>query len=311
MKPAHLNSGQVFEYARPRGQLKPARLVLDLLHSHRRRGSSVGHLMEAGKLFGFTDNTLRVTLSRLVSRGLLVSPRRGYYQLSEATHTINRFVDDWRLGEERVKPWTPGQWLVCHWSKTESRDQAGGSVSQLRHTRVREKGRWALESLGWREVRTGLWARPDNLALEFEELERRLRGLGLPDEALLMGPCHITSQADWQADWRADSQTDPETGAGWRDHFQVTHLEQEYARALARLQHSAQRLDRYPVEQAMVESFILGGDVINLLAKDPLLPQQWLKSHLRETLWQAMLKYDAQGKAIWADAGGHADDESH
>ena len=71
--------------------------------------------MSAGRLFGFTENTLRVTLSRLVSRGTLTNPRRGYYQLSKGTDELNRFVDDWRQGESRTRPWNPGQWLICHW----------------------------------------------------------------------------------------------------------------------------------------------------------------------------------------------------
>jgi phenylacetic acid degradation operon negative regulatory protein len=238
--------------------------------------------MSAGRLFGFTENTLRVTLSRLVSRGTLTSPRRGYYRLSEDTDELNRFVDDWRLGESRTRPWSPGQWLICHW---EAKPLTGGNAHRTVTRSSSSKTQWALESLGFREVRRGLWARPDNLALELSQLRVRLRGLCLDSNALILGPCLIDSETEdaWRNAWRADT------------------LAEGYRSALKRLEQSVQSLDALPKQQAKLESFTLGGEVIHLLAKDPLLPGEWLDARDRERLWQAMLRYDQQGKDIWAE----------
>ncbi len=228
--------------------------------------------MSAGELFGFTENTLRVTLSRLVSRGLLTSPRRGYYQLSAGTSELNRFVDDWRLGESRMRPWQDGQWLICHL------------------TEATDRSRWALESLGFREVRPALWARPDNLSVDFSSLRDRLQNLGLEDTALVLGPCEIDAQ----------------TQQSWRAAWPVEDLLHAYLAALERLQKSAQNLETLPRRQAKLESFTIGGEMIHLLAKDPLLPGQWLDGSNRDRLGQAMLRYDQQGKDIWAQPEGQS-----
>jgi phenylacetic acid degradation operon negative regulatory protein len=237
--------------------------------------------MSAGRLFGFTENTLRVTLSRLVSRGTLTNPRRGYYQLSEGTDELNRFVDDWRQGESRTRSWSPGQWLICHW---EGKPLADENPDNTVTRSSSSKTRWALESLGFREVRRSLWARPDNLALELSLLKARLLGLSLDSHALILGPCLI----------------DSETEDAWRNAWQPDTLAQGYRSALKRLGQSARSLDGLSKQQAKLESFTLGGEVIHLLAKDPLLPREWLDTRDRERLWQAMLRYDQQGKEVWA-----------
>ena len=57
-------------------------------------------------------------------------------------------------------------------------------------------------------------------------------------------------------------------------------------------------------DDARLETFRLGGEVIHALAKDPLLPGELVETGARAGLWHAMLDYDARGKAIWASAEG-------
>ncbi|MDZ7826195.1 MAG: hypothetical protein U5R48_09525 [Gammaproteobacteria bacterium] len=57
-------------------------------------------------------------------------------------------------------------------------------------------------------------------------------------------------------------------------------------------------------DDARLESFRLGGEVIHALAKDPLLPEELVETGVRAELWRAMLDYDARGKAIWASSEG-------
>ena len=268
-------------------RVKPASVILDLLHSHTGHAGSVRSIMSAGRLFGFTENTLRVTLSRLVSRGTLANPRRGYYQLSEGTNELNRFVDAWRQGESRTRPWTSGQWLICHWEGKPLAEQNADNTATRGSS---SKTRWALESLGFREVRRGLWARPDNLTLELSLLRVRLHSLCLDSHALILGPCLI----------------DSETEDAWRSAWHVDTLEQGYRSALKRLERSIRVLDALPKQQAKLESFTLGGEVIHLLAKDPLLPREWLDTRDRANLWQAMLRYDQKGKEVWAEPEDHS-----
>jgi hypothetical protein len=60
-------------------------------------------------------------------------------------------------------------------------------------------------------------------------------------------------------------------------------------------------LDKLPVEDAMKESFVLGGKAIQVLSKDPLLPDELMDSTDRTKLWQAMLQYDQVGREIWSN----------
>ena len=91
-----------------RTRTRPGDVILDLLRSARGRRQSASSLIERGALFGFSENTIRVTLSRLMSRGRIESPRRGEYRLSPETDALNDFVERWRLGEDRIRPWQPG-----------------------------------------------------------------------------------------------------------------------------------------------------------------------------------------------------------
>ena len=268
-----LESTTKWDHAKRR--IKPASVVLDLLHSNITRAGPVRSIMFAGGLFGFSENTMRVTLSRLVSRGLLESSKRGYYRLSESTCALNRFVDAWRLGEERCRSWDSKQWLICH---------LDSSLTASTTANKWQKSLWVLSSHGFQEVRQNFWVRPDNLVLSREDLGEQLKAMGLDAGAVLLGPCVVGAEMaeKWHLSWNT------------RD------LEQRYLDALRQLQQSADKLGSLSQSQAMLESFTLGGEVVNLLAKDPLLPASWLNTRARRELWQAMLRYDKQGKAIWA-----------
>ena len=250
---------------------RPSDVILDLLRSARNRRYSASALIEACALFGISENTVRVTLSRLGASGIIESPRRGSYQLSSQTDALNEFVERWRLGEARVRPWEPGVWLFARQPESET------------------AGDWALEALGFRFLDNGLYVRPDNLALELHDLSRLARGLGLPRATLLIAG-------------RTDREPVP---ADWLAHWRPQELNAAYADALTRLLASSARLDQLPGDQARLECFTLGGEIIHLLAKDPLLPAELIDGNARRELWQALLRYDVQGKEIWATASRH------
>ncbi|MEQ8485740.1 MAG: hypothetical protein RIB46_15380 [Pseudomonadales bacterium] len=250
-----------------RERARPSDIVLDMLHSARGRQRSAVSLIDAGALFGFNENTIRVTLSRLLARGILESPARGVYRLSRQTDALNDFVERWRLGEARVRPWQRGRWLFAH---------------PLGATAVNQ---WVLDALGFREVRTGLLARPDNLALSLKELRALAAGLGLEPSVLL-----VAGEPEGEA-----------VPAGWVKAWHPNQLNDDYLQAMQRLEASAARLPSLPADEARLECFTLGGEVVHRLAKDPLLPAELVDTAARESLWRAMLSYDVQGKEIWAE----------
>lgn len=249
-----------------RERTRPSDIVLDLLRSARGRRRRAVSLIAAGALFGFNENTMRVTLSRLMARGLIESPERGLYRLTQQTDALNDFVERWRLGEQRVAAWRPGCWLFAH---------APGA---------RPADDWVLQTLGFREVRPGLHARPDNLTIPLAELRALAAGLGLDAGVLLLAgePEGEAVPATWVAAWDVDA------------------LNVAYHEGRRRLEASAARLPAIPVHEACLECFTLGGEMIHRLAKDPLLPGELVNTAARESLWRAMLDYDVQGKEIWA-----------
>jgi phenylacetic acid degradation operon negative regulatory protein len=247
---------------------RPSDIVLDLLRGARSRGQSARSLVAAGALFGLTDNTVRVTLSRLMARGLIESPARGTYRLTQRTDALNAFVERWRLGEARVRPWRSGEWLFAH-----VQGELAGNL-------------WALDALGFREVRGGLYARPDNLALQIDALRALGAGIGLAPGVLLIAG-------------RPDGEPMP---AAWLRAWHPAALDDGYVDMLQRLRDSAAKLERLPADEARLQSFRLGGEAIHLLAKDPLLPADVVDAEARAELWREMTQYEALGKSIWAGA---------
>jgi hypothetical protein len=54
-----------------------------------------------------------------------------------------------------------------------------------------------------------------------------------------------------------------------------------------------------PKQTALVQSFLLGGQAIRVLATDPLLPEEIVAGEKRRELTELMLRYDAVGRRIW------------
>lgn len=246
----------------------PSAVILDLLRSSRGRERSARALIRAGALFGFTENAIRVNLSRLANKGRIESPARGRYRLTRQTDALNEFVERWRLGEARVRPWTPGRWLFAHPPSPE-----GPS----------ERSVWVLDALGFRAVRPGLLARPDNLALTLAELRALAGEVGLDADVLLLAG-------------------EPEGGPvpnGWLTHWRPAALDAAYADGATRLAESSARLPDLPRNEAQLECFSLGGEMIHRLAKDPLLPAEFVDAAARAALCEAMLRYDVQGQQYW------------
>src|SRR5262249_56834459 len=72
-----------------------------------------------------------------------------------------------------------------------------------------------------------------------------------------------------------------------------------YARMRARLEDSAERLGLLDPREAMVESFLLGGQAIRQLVLDPLLPEPILPAGELTKLVDAMRHYDRLGRDCW------------
>ncbi len=115
----------------------------------------VSHLVHLAGLFGVNENSARVALSRMVAAGEVTTDGTGRYRLA------GRLLE--RQGRQRTSragvagPWS-GRWALVV-------VVAQASAADVRSARRRSL---ALARLG--EVRDGVWARPDNLALDLADV---------------------------------------------------------------------------------------------------------------------------------------------
>jgi phenylacetic acid degradation operon negative regulatory protein len=246
--------------------MKPSGVILDLLRTYQQRGTSARNIMATGKMFGFNENAMRVNLSRLTSRDIIENFKRGHYRLTSGTDPINEFIEAWRQGEQRCRVWDEQCYCLLTLSDATDKDS------------------WVFSSTGFVPVAASVWARPDNLSLSHKQLEHRLHQLGLSESGILATGARLS----------------PGVEAACWSRYDLLTLQASYISTRRQLQSSLLHLREIPVEQAMKESFNLGGAAIQLLAKDPLLPPQMLNPENRVNLWQAMLEYDRVGRDIWA-----------
>tara|TARA_R110002110_G_scaffold222070_4_gene436134 strand:- start:496 stop:1413 length:918 start_codon:yes stop_codon:yes gene_type:complete len=247
--------------------MKPTSIILDLLRTYGTRGTSVQEITATGGLFGFNSNRIRVSLSRLAARGVIENYQRGHYRLCETADPINQFAERWRMGEARVKPWQ-GDWLCIHLPAAHS---------------ASTRSSWALTHFGFVTIDDHFWIRPDNLAVSGEALRNQLQSLGLAIGAVVVTAARLM----------------PDISARWLEAFEPNQLQQRYLNMTSALETSMQQLPRLDKSLAKKESFQLGGQGIQLLAKDPLLPEQWLDPAARKALWHTMCRYDEVGRQVW------------
>ena len=247
--------------------MKPANIILDLLRTYHSRGTSVHMIMRTGAMFGFSENLMRVSISRLTAKGTVENFKRGYYRLTNSTDHLNDFIEEWRLGDARRRDWTDN-WML-----------AQGDFDS-----------WALNACGFFYIDNQLWVRPDNLTRSTDHLQALLEKLGASSG------CIIATDASLSLDLE---KTVLELVT--RNAFQ-----KKYAEAIAKLKQSLTRLTVIPTDAAQKECFFLGGAAIQVLALDPLLPEEILPGDDRRNLWKLMLEYDRVGRAIWRDKSGES-----
>lgn len=248
-------------------------LVLDLLVTLRDGSMPVRGLVDAGRLFGIAENSIRVALARLLTASQIERDERGQYRLGAHSRAVRQQVESWRAIERRTTVWD-GSWVGVI---------ANGSTPRpLRRTRQLHDR--ALRFLGFRQLDPGLALRPNNLRGGVQQVREDLSNLGLAAEAIVceIGALDDVREAQARQLWDAER-----LAAGYRTS----------RRAIAQ---SAARLARLPAADAMRESFTLGGQVIRQLVLDPLLPEPLAPIALRNELVDAMRAYDRAGRDCWA-----------
>jgi len=253
-------------------------LILDLLSTQigaPRDGSMpVAALVAAGRLMGIAPNNLRVALARLSAAGLADRDERGRYRLGAAARAVSTRVGSWRRIEARLQPWH-GDWIAVHRRRTAER---GRSAALRRSAR-------ALRLLGFETLEPGLAIRPANLSGGVDAVRDQLWELGLASGSLVTGL----------------SDLDPLSERRARSLWDVKAIRARYAEGRKALRISAGGIGKRSVEEAMVETFRVGGRVLRTLVLDPLLPEPLVPAGERRALLAEMTAYDRLGRSCWAE----------
>jgi phenylacetic acid degradation operon negative regulatory protein len=246
-------------------------LVIDFLSNRYPRQMSAQEILGVGSALGFSEQSLRMALTRLVEGSVAANTGRGLYRLSPSGETMRVEVRKWRHLDELAKPWS-GAWIGVFDASVPRSDRA----ALRRHER-------AMRLRGFRELQAGLWIRPANLRDSIAELREHLRALGLHPAALVVG------LSDLDDDARAKATRLWDTAA----------MLARYRALTDELIASKSKLERLPLETAAAESMVLGRDVIRHINLDPVLPEELMPNRALEKLVRTMTEYDQQARQIW------------
>ena len=251
-------------------------LILDLLSTLRRGTMPVRALVEAGALLGIEENNIRVSLARLYASGRIERDDRGRYRLGPAVAAISGRLRSWRDIGQRQRPWQ-GDWIAVH-------------CARLGRGPARRRRERALELLGFREIEPGFSLRPDNLRGGLDGAREQLISLatGIDATDTALGRVFLARDLDPASDMEARSLWD------------AAALADECRASLGELRESEARLANLSPEEAMVDSFLVGGRVLRQLVRHPLLPQEILPAAPLDDLLNAMKHYDTLGRDAWA-----------
>ncbi len=248
-------------------------VIVELLSAHPLESDSVPvrQLVRAASVFDIAENSVRVAIVRLRAEGIVDSIERGRYQLGPAARPINDRVTAWRHAADVMRPWDGG------W--------AGVFTAHLPRTDrpALRKRNQALKLLGFRELRPGLFLRPDNLVGGVDSLRSRLLDLGLETDAAAFRVTQLT----------------PEDEVETRGLWDVARMRALYADLVDQLDTSRSAMAKMELTGALRESFLLGREALRQIVLDPLLPEPLVPASERGALIESMRRYDAAGRELW------------
>lgn len=248
------------------------KVILGVLLARKNRALTVQVAIRAGRIFELTENNIRVTLARLSSEGLIESAQRGSYRLGPASEELADQVARWQSAESRLVPWQ-GKYFAVHCGHLGRSDRKA--------LKLRER---AFKFLGFRQLESGFYIRPNNLSGGVTDIRKRLKVFGLEPEA------NVFVAED------LDTARQNQLTALW----DVEQLEEGYRGHQSRMHRWLERYEELEYDDAARESYLLGGQAIRMLVFDPWLPDQMIDSALRHEFVQSVYQFNEVGRAIWA-----------
>lgn len=156
-------------------------LIIDLFLSSAYPQLSIKQILVAAKLFNLSENGIRVATTRLLNEGMIQSVERGIYQLSPSAKDWAKVILNRKNGIKQTKEWQQHYLAVFT-----------GTLGRIDRTALKKRER-ALRQFGFKELETGIYIRPDNLAYSFEKTCDELVLAGLEKEAKICIIQHFDS----------------------------------------------------------------------------------------------------------------------
>lgn len=255
-----------------REPLSARTLALAFLSTSGTRPMRAAALIRRAEICGVDGPAMRMALGRLVRECVVEQVERGLYAIGREGQALNRVARGWAEAEARVRPWA-GRWIVV------AVDHLGRS--DRRQVRAQER---ALRLNGVARSDSGLWVRPDNLALSLDDFATRLIGLGLDATATILGDAQASATQD----------------GAFRALWPAAAIVARYRHWIDEMAASEDRLASMTIVEAARETLLLGQSVIRTINTDPLLPAEMVDAALRAEMIAAMQRYDTIGKGFWA-----------
>ncbi|MFW1762476.1 PaaX family transcriptional regulator C-terminal domain-containing protein [Acinetobacter calcoaceticus] len=246
-------------------------LIIDLFLSSAYPQLTIKQILIAGKLFNMSDNGIRVATTRLLNEGMIESVERGIYQLSPSTKEWAKIILNRKNGIKQTKEWQQHYLAVFT-----------GTLGRIDRTALKKRER-ALRQFGFKELETGIYIRPDNLAYSFEKTCEELVLAGLEIEAKI---CVIQ---------QFDSKSLQLIASLW----DTQQLELNYKNYSQDIQKWLLKYEKLPLNDAAAQALLLGRETITLLMNDPLLPSPFVNEHARNQFAQNVQQLDSIGQKLW------------
>ncbi|WP_201582637.1 PaaX family transcriptional regulator [Psychrobacter immobilis] len=249
----------------------PRLLLLRLLTVADEETLTVAEAVRAGALFDMTENSVRVTMARLTQAGLVEAVDAAIYRLGAKGQKLGADVAAWSTVDQRVTEWD-STWIAV----------TTGGLPRSDRKVLRARAR-ALSLLGFRELDTGLYLRPNNLSGGVDTVRARLLDLGLGEEAAVFKASVF------------DSVRQEKALSLWSD----MQLEASYKEISQRLNDWLATKDKLPREAALRDVYLLGDAGIRSVIFDPLLPAPLVNETERQQFFATVRRFNNEGRRLW------------
>jgi phenylacetic acid degradation operon negative regulatory protein len=249
----------------------PRLLLLRLLTVADEETLTAAEAVRAGALFDMTENSVRVTMARLTQAGLVEAVDAAIYRLGAKGQKLGADVAAWSTVDQRVTEWD-STWIAV----------TTGGLPRSDRKVLRARAR-ALSLLGFRELDTGLYLRPNNLSGGVDTVRARLLDLGLGEEAAVFKASVF------------DSVRQEKALSLWSD----MQLEASYKEISQRLNDWLATKDKLPREAALRDVYLLGDAGIRSVIFDPLLPAPLVNETERQQFFATVRRFNNEGRRLW------------